>query len=68
MKHRTQDWEKDVSSWLKRHEVPAETIDKFMPFIWRKVQMETLAAMKAVVHLARHEKPSAYQPPVSSTP
>lgn len=66
MKHQTKDWERDVSSWLKRHEVPAETIDKFMPFIWRKVKMETLAAMKSVVHLNRHEKPSAYQPPVST--
>lgn len=42
-------WEPSVESWLVRHNVPRETIDLFMPFLIRKVQMVELEAMRAIV-------------------
>lgn len=42
-------WEPSVESWLVRHNVPQETIDLFMPFLVRKVQMVELEAMRAIV-------------------
>lgn len=62
-KRKTQDWESDIANWFKRHNIPQETIDKFIPYLWKKKMGWDLAAMKSILHTARHEKPSAYREP-----
>lgn len=42
-------WEGPVTSWLKRHEFPQETIDKFMPFLRGHIIKSNLEAMRSMV-------------------
>lgn len=48
-KKNTYPWENDITSWLKRHEIPEEKINLFIPYLWKKKQKWDLELMKEMV-------------------